>query len=487
MSTLQLIGVLVATAALFGWASVRWLRLPVTIGTMVLTVATALMLEGVSHWAPGIHAAAVRLVYQIDFQRLILHGMLSLLLFGGAFLLDLEELGRQRLVVTVLSVAGTLLTAAAVAALMFFGLRATGVGTALLPCMMFGALISPTDPIAVLEMLRRVGINAGLQAQLAGESLFNDGIGAVLFLMLLDVAQGSAPSPGRVAGLLVLEVGGAAALALGAAWAISWLLSWVDEPQVEILLTLMLAVGGYAVAEVLHLSAPLYAVIAGLALRGFNARRPRQRISHESLDGFWTVVDELQNAVLFVLLGLELLAIPFGSGALRAGSLAIVVAIAVRFAVVGGLLLALRVCRQRFASSVTVLSWGGLHGGLSLALALSLPPRTGDVHGGAVFRAGAGRNDAPGAAAVCERAAGDSRTGGCCVRRRGMSAANRGANGDGLRPGRWIAACVRRVEAENMRRIRTGVLEPAADAVRRWRMICRNVVCCWSMTKWLCC
>ncbi len=374
MSTLQLISVLVGIAAIFGWVSVRWLRLPMTIGTMVLTVAAALALEAASAWARGIHGWAVGLVTQINFERLILHGMLPLLLFAGAFLLDLKELVRQRLTVGVLAVAGTLMTAAAVAGLMYGSLRLMGVAPSWMPCLMFGALISPTDPIAVLEMLRRVGVSAGLQAQLAGESLFNDGIGAVLFLMLLDVARGGGASVGHVAWFLVLEVGGAILLGVAGAWVASLLMSWIDGYQVEILLTLTLALGGYAVAESLHLSAPLEAVIAGIALRAFNLQKmPRQRIAHESLDGFWTVIDELQNAVLFVLLGLELLAIPFGRVGLRTGTIAIVTVLAVRFAVVALLLGGLRVCGGRVVSSVAVLGWGGLHGGLSLALALSLP------------------------------------------------------------------------------------------------------------------
>ncbi|HEY4010127.1 MAG TPA: cation:proton antiporter [Acidobacteriaceae bacterium] len=377
MPTLELISVLVATAALFGWISVRWLRLPVTIGTMVLTVAAALALKAASGFLPGMYPWALKLMAQIDFQRLILHGMLSLLLFAGAFLLNLDELVRERVVVATLAIAGTVMTAAGVAVLSFYALRAIGMSPEWLPCMIFGALISPTDPIAVLEMLRRVGISAGLQAQLAGESLFNDGIGAVLFIMLLTVAQGGTAAPGRLAWLLMLEIGGAAAVGIGAAWLTSWLMSRMDAYQVEILLTLALALGGYSAAESLHLSAPLEAVIAGLALRAFNQRRPRQRISHESLDRFWTVIDELQNAVLFVLLGLEVLAIPFGRGALSAGAVAVVIVVGLRFVVVGLLLFILRVCRHRFASSVAVLGWGGLHGGLSLALALSLPAAMG--------------------------------------------------------------------------------------------------------------
>jgi CPA1 family monovalent cation:H+ antiporter len=212
-----------------------------------------------------------------------------------------------------------------------------------------------------------------LEAQLAGESLFNDGIGAVLFLTLLSVERGGAATPGHIAWLLLLQVGGATALGVGAAWVASWLMSWIDGYQVEILLTLALALGGYSVAESLHLSAPLEAVVAGLALRAFNQRRPRQRISHESLDRFWAVIDELQNSVLFVLLGLEVLAIPFRRGGVESGALAVAIVVAVRFVVVAMLLGVLRVCRHRFVSSVTVLGWGGLHGGLSLALALSLP------------------------------------------------------------------------------------------------------------------
>lgn len=379
MSTLQLISILAVIAALFGWVSRRWLRLPLTIGTMTLTVSAALALEAVSAWAPGIHGWALRLVMQIDFERLILHGMLPLLLFAGAFLLDLRELVRERVVVATLSLAGTVLTAAAVAVLMFYAMRLAGMEPGWLPCLLFGALISPTDPIAVLEMLRRVGISAGLQAQLAGESLFNDGIGAVLFLTLLSVEAGGAATPGHIAWLLLLQVGGATVLAVAAAWATSWLMSWIDGYQVEILLTLALALGGYALAEVLHLSAPLEAVIAGLALRAFNQRRPKQRISHESLDHFWTVIDEVQNSVLFVLLGLEVLAISFGRGGLESGTLAVVIAVGVRFAVVGLLLALLRLCGQRFVSSVAVLGWGGLHGGLSLALALSLPRSAGSA------------------------------------------------------------------------------------------------------------
>lgn len=373
MTTLQLASLLAITAALFGWVSVRWLRLPITIGTMLLTVIASLALEAASARSPGLHPWALRLVQQLDFGGLILHFLLALLLFAGAFLLDLQQLVKQRVVVATLAVAGTVLTAGAVAALMFGALRLLGIQAEWLPCLIFGALISPTDPIAVLEMLRRVGVSPRLQAQLAGESLFNDGIGAVLFLTLLEVARGGSPSVAHIAGFLVLEVGGAAVLAIAAAWVTSRLMSLIQAYQVELLLTLALALGGYSLAEMLHLSAPLEAVIAGIALRYFNARHPRHQIAHESLDHFWEVIDELQNALLFVLMGIEVLAIPIAREGVKSGVMAVAVVLGVRFGVVALLLWVLRLCRQRFSSSVAVLGWGGLHGGLSLALALSVP------------------------------------------------------------------------------------------------------------------
>jgi CPA1 family monovalent cation:H+ antiporter len=352
--------------------SVRWLRLPITIGTMLLTVVASLALEAASAWHPGLHVWALGLARQINFGNLILHGWLGLLLFAGAFLLDVKNLALERAVVATLAIPGTVLTTVAVAAILFGVLRLLHVEAPWLMCLLFGALISPTDPIAVLEMLRRVGISPRLQAQLAGESLFNDGIGAVLFLTLLGMAHGEAPGPEHIVWTLLLEIGGASILGIAAAWVTSWLMSLIDGYQVEILLTVALALGGYSLAESWHLSAPLEAVIAGIALRYFNRRKPRQRIAHDNLDRFWEVIDELQNALLFVLVGLEVLAIPFQRAAIRPGLVAVAVVVGVRFGVVAFLLATLRVCGQRFRSSVAVLGWGGLHGGLSLALALTL-------------------------------------------------------------------------------------------------------------------
>jgi len=311
---------------------------------------------------------------QIDFESLILHGMLPLLLFAGAFLLDLKQLAREWFPVALLSVVGTGVCFLLVALLMSLF---TGGHIPWIECLLFGALISPTDPIAVLEMLRRVGIPKGIQAQLAGESLFNDGLGAVLFITMLEVARGHAPTPWHVSLLLVVEAGGAVAVGVAAAFVTAQLMRRIEAHQVEILFTLALAFGGYVIAEIAHLSAPLEAVVAGISLRYFNERFKETRVSHEQVDRFWAVIDEIQNSVLFVLLGLEFMAIALDAATLGTGLVAIIAVNFVRFVVVGSLLAVARRYKRGFQSSTLVLTWGGLRGGLSIALALSLPPEFG--------------------------------------------------------------------------------------------------------------
>ena len=376
MTTLQILSVLFATAALFGWISVRWLKLPITIGTMLLTVLVSLALAGAGSLAPGMHAWAVDLARQIDFGSIILHGMLPLLLFAGAFLLDLEELAREKLTVSLLSVVGTLLSMFLVAGLMIL---LSGFRLPWVECLIFGALISPTDPIAVLEMLRRTGVPSRIQAQLAGESLFNDGVGAVLFLAMLDAAAGHALSPWSIAGTLLLRAGGGILIGILAAWAAGQLMRRADAYQIDILFTVALALGGYALADALGLSAPLEAVVAGIALRHFTQSQSPERIDLDHLNRFWTVIDEIQNSVLFVLLGFETMAVSVSAPALLAGLAAIFSVNAVRLAAVALLLALVRLVERRHQSSTFVMTWGGLRGGLSIALALSVPPALGGV------------------------------------------------------------------------------------------------------------
>ncbi|MFP5231800.1 MAG: cation:proton antiporter [Acidobacteriota bacterium] len=402
MTTLHMLGALLVIAAGFGWISSRWIKAPITLGSVLLAILSSLVLQAVSTRAPSLHAWAVRLVRQIHFDSLILHGMLPMLLFAGAFLLDLEYLVRERLLIALLSAPGTLLSTGAVAALMWVVLHLLGLHPQWLACLLFGALISPTDPIAVLEMLGRVNAPRYLQAQLAGESLFNDGVGAAVFLTLLSASSGAFPTAANIGWTLLWQVGGGVLLGILGAWLTSQLMRKTPSYQVEILLTLSLALGGYALAEVLHLSAPMEAVVAGISLRKLNRDRVQERmtihnhrdegIHHESIDRFWEVTDEIQNALLFVLLGLEVLSVPFARGDLGLGVLAILVVLAVRVGVVASMLgtaralARLRVVapmrsrnsgrppNRSYGSSLAALSWGGLRGGLGLALAFAAPP-----------------------------------------------------------------------------------------------------------------
>jgi len=376
---LQLISVLVGIAALFGWISARVLRLPNTIGTMLLTAVTSVSLVLVAPIWPAPHQVVIDLIREIDFQRLMLHGMLALLLFAGAFLLDLEGLRRQKLPVALLATVATVLSTLVVGGITWYAVRLFGYHSSWLECLLFGALISPTDPIAVLEMLRRVDAPRHLQAQLAGESLFNDGVGAVIFISLLAATKGVSPTASHLVTQMLLSAGGGMLLGSLLAIPIAYLMHSLDNPPIDLLLSLALALGGYAIAEALGISAPLEAVASGLVLRSVIQRLPGERIAHHDLKHFWSNLDEIQNAILFVLLGCGFLVVTFKRPAVYMGMTEVLIVNLARIATVAFVLLLLKLLRTDCRSSLPVLSWGGLRGGLSIALALSIPSSYGSA------------------------------------------------------------------------------------------------------------
>jgi CPA1 family monovalent cation:H+ antiporter len=378
LPSFALLSVLVTLGALFSFLSYRVLRLPTAIGTMLLSLAAASALILGGNFFPALRTHAYLTAVKIDFNQVVLHGMLAFLLFAGALQLDLSQLARERVSVLSLSVFATAISTVLVGFLFKWALHLAAIPIATTEALLFGALISPTDPIAVLEMLKRVGATPELESQLAGESLFNDGVGAVIFVALLGASKASSahiglPSPTTFAALLLLQAGGGIVLGVVLGYLAYRLIGMVDSYRVEVMLTLALAMGGYVLADQLQLSAPLEVVAAGLMVSGTARPFAMSLKTRDHLETFWELVDDIMNVVLFLLLGLQLLVLPLSLSLLTAGLIAIPVVLCARFASVAAVTRTLALCRQRVTGHVMVLSWGGLRGALAVALALSLP------------------------------------------------------------------------------------------------------------------
>ncbi|MGD2112647.1 MAG: sodium:proton antiporter, partial [Gammaproteobacteria bacterium] len=347
---------------------------PTAIGLMLIALLVSLGLILLGPHAHGVQDYAGRLLHAVDFDETLLHGMLSFLLFAGAIHINLADLARQRWVIAILATASVLGATFIVGYLAYGCFGLLGMDLPLIYCLLFGALISPTDPIAVLGILKRAGAAKSLETKITGESLFNDGIAVVVFLVLLGIATGGHEvSTGAIIGLFLQEAVGGVLYGLAIGALTYWMLKQVDEYSVEVLITLALTTGGYALAEVLHLSAPIAIVVAGLLIGNHGRSFAMSDRTREHLDTFWELIDESLNAVLFVLIGMEVLLLAFREEYLYAGLLAIPIALFARLVSVGIPIGLLRRFRPFSPMVVTILTWGGLRGGISVALALSLP------------------------------------------------------------------------------------------------------------------
>jgi len=373
MHPFDILAILLSLAAAFSWLNHRFIRLPTSIGLMLIALLLSLGLLIApldSEW----QTALKQLLEDVDFEDTVLHGMLGFLLFAGALHVDLHDLVRHKRVIA------TLASASVVGATLLIGLGGwllfglIGLDVPFIYCLLFGALISPTDPIAVLGILKNAGAPESLNTKITGESLFNDGVAVVLFLTLVGIATGERePSLFGALGMLGYEVIGGALLGILSGGLVLLMLSRVDDYQVEILLTLALATGGYALAEQWHLSAPIAIVVAGLMIGNHGRRHLMSDKTRRHLDDFWELVDEILNAVLFVLIGLEVLVLELSGGPLLAGMLAIPLVLVARALSVGLPIGLMRRMRDFAPGTVTLLTWAGLRGGISIALALSLP------------------------------------------------------------------------------------------------------------------
>jgi monovalent cation:H+ antiporter, CPA1 family len=373
MDTFELLAILTTIAAVFSWLNRRFIKLPDTIGLMVLSLALSLAMVVVGKLYPGAAEPVKQVLVELDFDRTLLRGMLGAMLFAGALHINIDDLLGQRYIIALLATTGVVVSTLIVGIASWWMLGALGFRVQLIHCLLFGALISPTDPIAVGAILRKAGIPRSLFVKITGESLFNDGIGVVVFLTLLEISGGHDVSASGIASLLAVEVVGGVVFGAVVGWIAYLMLKSIDSYQVEILLTLAVVTGGYALAHRLHVSGPLAMVVAGLLIGNRGRRLAMSDRTRERLDAFWELVDEYMNAVLFVLIGAEVIVITYTGDFLLAGLIAIPLVLAGRWISVGIPVQSLRMRRAFSPHVIKILTWGGLRGGISVALALSLP------------------------------------------------------------------------------------------------------------------
>ncbi len=374
MTILQIASLLIVLAGAFGAINYLFLRLPPSIGILIvaLLASFAVLLFDYAFPSFGVAAAVRSTVLEIDFSEALLEGMLGLLLFAGALHVKLSDLKREWVVVMLMATIGIGLSTVIVG-IGFSWLT----GMPLLIALVFGALISPTDPVAVLGVLREADLEKSLKTKIAGESLFNDGVGYVVFLVLIGIAfpHGDAHGSGLsgAAQLFVQEALGGAVLGLVLGWLTFRVMRRIDDYSLEVLITLGLAFGGYELAVYLHVSAPIMAVCAGLLIGDVGSKYGMSEETRRYVDAFWKLIDEILNAVLFLMIGVEVFAVAFDFAYLTAGVAAIALALVARLAAVAVPILMLKPFRAFSKGVIPIMTWGGLKGGISVALALSLP------------------------------------------------------------------------------------------------------------------
>lgn len=374
MSLFDILALLITLTAIFSYINHRYLRLPLTIGVMLIGLIMSLGLLALKPLGLDLTSQANIILGEIDFNQTLMHGMLSYLLFAGALHVNLTDLAEQKWLISTLATLGVLVSTTIIGVLLWLLLDLINIDLPFLYCLVFGALISPTDPIAVLGILRTVHAPKSLETKITGESLFNDGIGVVVFILISGFAFGETDiTPSAVIAFFLKEALGGVIFGFVIGGITYTMLKRVDNYQVEILLTLALVTGGYAMAEVLHVSAPIAIVVAGLLIGNHGRLLAMSEITVERLDTFWELIDEILNAVLFVLIGLEILVITFGAHLLIAGVLSIFIVLIARFISVGVPIFFIRKFRELTPGVIKILTWGGLRGGISIALALSLP------------------------------------------------------------------------------------------------------------------
>jgi len=380
MHLFNLVAVVITLSALFGYVNHRTIGLPTTIGVMLISIIVSLglvVLAKMGTFGLGFEQQWVDIVKNIDFNKTMLVGMLGFLLFAGALHIELNELMKLKWEVAIFATVGVALSTVLVGTLSYIGLSLLDLNIPLMDCMMFGALISPTDPVSVLGIVREAGLPKSMETRITGESLFNDGVGVVVFTVMLGIVSGGGKvTAGEVSLLLAKEAVGGVVLGLVLGWSAYAILKSIDNYTVEILVTLSLVTGGFSLASLLGTSGPITIVVAGLLIGSRGREFAMSEKTRRNLDTFWQVIDEILNAVLFVLIGIELIVVTLKVEYLIAGLISIPVVLLARLISIGAPACLLSLRKKFSTRLLKIMTWGGLRGGISVALALSLPVGT---------------------------------------------------------------------------------------------------------------
>lgn len=366
--------VLIVIASFFAYLNLRYLKLPSTIGIMIIAMISSVLLVITGSLYPKTFSHFSTLLNDVDFTEVLMGAMLNFLLFAGAIHINLKDLREQRWPIIVFSTISVIISTFAVGGMLFYVAPILHVQIPFLFCLLFGALISPTDPIAVLGVLKEANVRKSLETKVAGESLFNDGVAVVVFAVILQLTQGSdiEISFFHISWLLVKEaVGGfllGALLGLGASNA----MRKIDDYKVSVLITLSVVMGGYLIAHSMHISGPLTMVAAGIVIGNYGKRTAMSSTTKDYLNKFWELIDEILNAILFLFIGFELLIIHNVTSYWVMGVACIVIVLLARFISIYIPVLLIPFKNKFSSGTVKILVWGGLRGGVSIALALSM-------------------------------------------------------------------------------------------------------------------
>ena len=377
MNVFQAFTVLIVLSALFAYINHRFLRLPTAIGLMLIALAMSLALVALGQYDAGVLVPVQEALARFDFSQVLMEVLLSFLLFAGALHVDVTALRAQQWPVLIFATLGVLASTFMVGTAFYWLLQAMGMGIDYIYCLLFGSLISPTDPIAVLSILKKANVPKELEVKITGESLFNDGVAVVIFLTLVKIADLGVDQvgAGQIALLFVQEAVGGALFGLALGYGGYWLLKSIDAYVVEVLITLALVMGGYLLAQLLHISGPLAVVVTGLVMSNRGRKFAMSDETRDYVDLFWELIDEVLNATLFVFIGLEVLVLEFHRAYFAVGAVTIVLVLVARLIAVGLPIQLMKLRRGFVRHTVAVLTWGGLRGGISVALALSLTPQ----------------------------------------------------------------------------------------------------------------